>query len=413
MKKTLRLACLALLVAMEGVACDGGSHAPTGPLDCTSPDCSKVVSLEIVAPRSLLVNEAALFTVRARNADGVVVRTPPELQWASSDEAIARVEATGAGSGVVTARRRGTVMINVSAGNVDASVSLSVKARVIIRLTPPDLEASVAIGEALQFEAFFVDVNGATIDETPSVDAWTSSDPDVADVNSIGNVIGLRTGHATITAWNSDGRATMDVTVTDVIARLPAKVRFAHAADGRGPVTFVPSQGAPVTLAFGESVEVPIVSGPFGVHVDGLGTDGSDQSWVIRGGDHLALYGTGVGTAGLWISEVSVPADSGLVRFLEGSPSNWGFTLFLGAPGAEVVESRLINCYFDPGHSTEYVRVPAGAFDVIGGGKDLLVNPSAVDITRVRSSAMSGRAVTYVLAGDSPQTARVLAFPDF
>jgi hypothetical protein len=394
---------------MEGVACGGGSQAPTGPSDIDA----TVASLEIVVSPSLLVHEMALLTVKARNADGAVVPTPPQLQWTSSDEAIARVEASGPGSGVATAVRRGTVTINVRAGSVDASVSLSVKARVTIRLIPPDLEASVAIGEALQFEAFFVDVNGATIDETPSVDAWTSSDPDVADVNSIGNVIGLRTGHATITAWNSDGRATMDVTVTDVIARLPATVRFAHAADGRGPVTFVPSQGAPVTLAFGESVEVPIVSGSFRVQVDGLGPVGSDQSFVIRGGDHLAMYGTGVGTAALWISEVSVPADSGLVRFLEGSPSNWGFTLFLGAPGAEVAERRLINCYFDPGHSTEYVRVPAGEFDVIGGGKDLLSNPSAVDITRVRATAMSGRAVTYVLAGDSPQTARVVAFPDF
>ncbi|HET6361411.1 MAG TPA: Ig-like domain-containing protein, partial [Gemmatimonadota bacterium] len=373
---TPRLIGAALILVMEAIACGGDSHSPTGPPDET------VASLEIMASSSLLVNEAALFTVRARNADGMVVRTPQELEWASSDEAIARVEATGAGSGVVTARRRGSVTIDVSAGNVDASVSLSVKARVTIRLRPPDLEASVAIGEALQFEAFFVDVNGATIDETPSVNGWTSSDPVVADVNSIGNVIGLRTGRATITAWNSDGRATMDVTVTDVIARLPATVRFAHAADGRGPVTFVASQGAPVTLAFGESVEVPIVSGSFGVHVDGLESPGSDQSLVIRGGDHLAIYETGVGTAALWISEVSVPADSGLVRFLEGSPSNWGFTLFLGAPGAEVAERRLINCYFDRGHSTEYVRVPAGEFDVIGTEK---VNTST-EIARVRAT---------------------------
>lgn len=408
MRSIRRLACLALLVAMEGIACGGGSHAPTGPLDCISPDCSTVASLEIVAPSSLLVNEAALFTVRARNADGVVVRTPPELQWASSDGAIARVEAAGAGSGVVTARRRGTVTINVSAGSVDASVSLNVKARVIIRLTAPDLEASVAIGEALQFEAFFVDVNGATIDETPSV-TWTSSDPDVADVNESGNVIGLRTGHATITAWNSDGRPRMDVTVTDVIAALPARVRFTHAASGYGPVTFVPSQGAPVTLAFGASVEVPIVSGSFSVHVDGLGPIGSDQSWVIRGGDHLALYGTGAGIAGLWINEVSVPADSGLARFVNGNDfPNWALTFFLGAPGAEVLESRLINCYFDPLNGTEYVRVPAGEFDVIGVGKD-----QRTEIARVSATATSGRAVTYVLAGDNPQTARVLAFPDF
>jgi hypothetical protein len=398
---------------MKVVACGGGSQAPTGPLDCTSSDCGPVASLEIVAPSSLLVNEVALFTVRARNADGVVVPTPPELQWASSDQAIARVEASSAGSGVVTALRRGSVMIRVSAGSVDAAMSMSVKARIMIaplgQIDPPAI--SVAIGETLQLTAFFVDVNGETIDEIPSV-TWDTPNRSVVSVSSTGLVTGLGTGRALITATSSDGASTREVSVTDVIAGLPATVRFAHAAVGRGPVTFVPSQGATVTLALGESVEVPIVSGSFSVHVDGLGSNGSDQSWAIRPGDHLALYGTGVGTSALWINEVSVPADSGLVRFVEGSFTNWGFTLFLGAPGAEVTESRLINCYFDPLASTEYVRVPAGAFDVIGGGKDLLSNPGAVE-TRVRATAKSGGAVTYVLAGDSPQQARVVAFPDF
>jgi hypothetical protein len=73
-----------------------------------------------------------------------------------------------------------------------------------------------------------------------------------------------------------------------------------------------------------------------------------------------------------------------------------------------VLESRLINCYFDPLTGTEYVRVPAGDFDVIGAGKD-----QRTEIARVSGMATSGRAVTYVLAGDSPQTARVLVFPDF
>lgn len=412
--RRLRLACLALLVAMEGVACGGGSQAPTGPPDIDP----TVASLEIVVVSpSLLIHETALLSVKARNADGAEVPTPSQLQWTSSDEAIARVEASGSESGVVTALRRGTVTIHVRGGGIDAAMLLSVKARVAIRWANSPLPVYVAIAETLQLAARFVDVNGARIDERtsgrPSV-TWASGNPGVASVSSTGLVVGLRTGLAAITATSSDGVGTMDVTVTDLIAGLPATVRFAHAAPGRGPLTFVPSQGAPVTLAFGESVEVPIVSGTFSFHVDGLGPEGLNQSWTIRGGDHVALYGTEYGTAALWIEEASVPSDSGLVRFVNGAgPPNWALTLFLGAPGVEVAESRLINCYYDPLTSTEYVRVPAGEFDVMGGGKNLFFNPSGVENARLRATATSGRAVTYVLTGDSPQTARLLAFPDF
>jgi hypothetical protein len=210
----------------------------------------------------------------------------------------------------------------------------------------------------------------------------------------------------------------MEVLVTDVVAGLPAKIRLAHAAGGYGPLTFVPNQGTSVTLSLGESVEMPIVSGTFNVHVDGLRSDGpsaatSDHSWLVRGGDHLEIFATEAGVTGWWVNQASVPADSGLVRFVQGTGSTWwAAVVLLGAPGAGVVESRLIDCYFDPYGITEYVRVPTGEFDVIAGGKGL-INPGGVEVARGRVTATSGRAVTYAITGDSPQTMRLLAFPDF
>jgi len=380
-----------------------------------------VASLEIVAPPSLLVNESALLKVTLRNADGAEVPTPPQLQWASSDEAIARVDFGRAP--VVTALRRGTVAINVSAGSVDASVSLSVTARVVIGRPPFGQFTSVdiATGDDLQFAAFFVDVNGATIDETPSV-TWASRNPQVAGVSSTGRVIGLQTGRSTITARNSEAVGTMEVQVTDVVAGLPAKVRLAHVAGGYGPLTFVPSQGASVTLGFGESVEVPIVSGTFNLHVDGLRSDGpwsltSERSWLVRGGDHLEVFGTSnAGLTGWWINDATVPADSGLVRFVQGTgPPNFAGVVLLGAPGATAVESRLIHCYFDPVEFTDYISLPAGELDVLMGDKGLFFNLSDAAAVRARGriTVTAGRAVTYVLTGESPQTMRVLAFLDF
>ncbi len=367
-----------------------------------------VASLEIGAPPSLLVNESALLTVTARNADGAKVPTPPRLQWVSSDPAIARFGRVP----VVTALRRGIAMITVGDGSVGASASLSVRARVAIGRPPfaQFTSVDIAIGDDLQYAAFFVDVNGAKIDETPSV-TWASLDPHVASVSSTGRVIGLQTGRSTITARNSDDVGTMEVLVTDVIAGLPAEVRFAHVGVGHGPLTFVTSQGASVTLTLGESVELPIRSGTFDVQLDGSLSDfgGKERFFLVRGGDRLEIFGTDYGLTGDWINQTSVPADSGLVRFFQGTGgTSWVPVVHLGAPGAPVTLSRLIDCYFDPLNGTEYVRVPAGELDVIMSGKG-----GGTEIARVRITVTLGRAVTYVIAGESPQTMRLRAFPDF
>jgi hypothetical protein len=234
-------------------------------------------------------------------------------------------------------------------------------------------------------------------------------------VSSIGVLTGIRLGRATITATSSDGP---EVTVADVTTGLPARVRFAHAADDRAPVTFTPSQGAPVTLAFGESVELPVVSGTFGAHIHGqefLGVThflsgqvdtAIDRQWLIRGGEHLEVYATRFGMA----EAFSVPGSSG-VRFVQGATNRTAQVVLLGPPGVEAGRATLIECYFDPNLVTVYTEVPAGEFDVIAGGKGLFETRSG-GVTR-RVMAPPGRAVTYVIVGDSLDTVRLLSFPAF
>ena len=394
------------------------ANGKTGSVDLVVVDAT-VASLEVAAPPSLLVNENALLTVTVRNVDGAEVPTPLVLHWSTSDESIARIGNTGRAP-VLTGLRRGVVTVSVSAGDVNATVPLSVTARVAIG-RPPFVGhftyMDMAMGDDLQFTAMFVDVNGETLDETPSV-TWASSNPQVASVSSTGRVIGLQTGGSTIAARNSEGEGTMEVSVTDVVAGSPAKVRIAHAAGGNGPLTFVTSQGASVTLDLGESVEVPIVSGTFAVRIDGLRSIEpwhiqSYSSWLVGGGDYLQLFGTSSGLTGGWIHEATVPADSGFVSFVQGTgPPNFAGVVYLGAPGAST--GRLIHCYFDPYEITQYVRVPAGEYDVFMGDKGFFFNPSsAFERARGRITVAPGRAVTYVIAGENPQTMRLLAFPDF
>jgi hypothetical protein len=214
----------------------------------------------------------------------------------------------------------------------------------------------------------------------------------------------------------------MEVSVADIIAGLPAMVRIAHAAGGNGPLTFVPSQGTSVTLDLGESVEFPIASGTFAVRVDGLRIDETwgpgitEYFWLVRGGDHLEVFGTSnAGLTGWWINDASVPADSGLVRFVQGTgPPSFAGVVLLGAPGESAAASRLINCYFDPNDFTDYIRLPVGEHDVIMGDKGLFFDQSdAAVLARGRITTPPGRAVTYVITGMTPQSMRLLAFPDF
>jgi hypothetical protein len=84
--------------------------------------------------------------------------------------------------------------------------------------------------------------------------------------------------------------------------------------------------------------------------------------------------------------------------------------VILGAPGA--TRGRLIHCYFDPYDITDYIRVPPGEYDVIMGDKGLRFDPSS-ETTRGRITVAPGRAVTYVITGQNPETMLLLAFPDF
>jgi hypothetical protein len=409
--------CLAFSLGIVAVACGRDSQPPTAP-GGGNPPAAKLEILSV--PASLLVRDSVLLTAGLRNADGTVGQPPPDLQWTSSDETVIGLQpGSGSAERVVTALRRGTVALTVTAGNTSTSVILAVKARVSIlpdAATPCEfpLTVCVAIGETTSLRAVFVDVNGERLAESAtSTVAWSSSAPDVARVTSapVSHLTGLRVGRVTITASTADGAGTLDVIVTDVNQSGTAKVRFAHVDHSRGTLTFVPSQGARVTLAFGESTDVVIAAGTFSVQVDGAGLPDS-RSWLIRDGDRLEIFATNSGVTGWWTNRASIPADSGLIRFVQAS-GTYPLVVFLGAPGAMPAESPLVECYFDPLGITQYVPVRVGEFDVLAGGKGLFLSPgSAIDVVRRRISVAPGRAVTYAITGDSPETMRLLAFPE-
>lgn len=388
---------------------------------CTSPTDPAGVILRVTAPASVLVHQYSTLTVRAVNEQGTEVALPQPVVWTSSDSTVASVAPTG----VIRGLRRGNTVLTVRAGPTSTAVPLTVKARVKIA---PDVSGWVsffplplAVGDSVRFLAHYVDVFGTPIPELPSP-TWISSNPGSVSVSPSGLAVGVGSGSTTaVIASTADGRDSTWVSVGNAIAGLPATIRFANAIRGTGPVTFFPSKGAPVTLSFGESVERPIQSGLF--HLGIAGADGQPSypllPAIIRAGDRLELYainawesipsfpGLTIGN-GMWVvpawGTAQVPPDSARVRFIQSSPF---LTVFARPPNA-TASGNPISCYFDPGDYTDYLAFAAGDFDLILKYKGF----QTPEIARLRATVPSGRAVTYVVIGETAETVRLLAFPD-
>jgi hypothetical protein len=369
-----------------------------------------------VGPPTLLVHDVALLTAKVFNASGQQV-FESLVGWKSSDPSIASVAASGATSGVVTASRRGTVTITATSENVRDTLTLKVGAQ--LRLQPDDLADlpdgwPMGIGDVLQLTAVYADVNGNPIPDVPLV-TWSSTNTAAVSVGPTGLVAAHQADmRATVTVANPDDTIGVPIHVLDVLAGQPASVRLVHGIPGLGPVRFLLTQGSAVSLSYGESVELPILSGTLRVVPEGLppvdpmigGT--GEFLGVVRPGDHLSLYAVGSPQAGylpaVWPTTANVAADSGLVRLIQSSSVLVVSIRSDGQPTNGLPEL----CYFDPSNVSQYFSRAAGNFDIIGQDK----YPQQQEVGRVVASAPGGHAVTMVLTGGGQQPLGVLTFLD-
>ena len=137
------------------------------------------------------------------------------LTWTSSDTNIVKVDSNG----VITGVGLGTATITVTSSNgKKATCTVEVVANTIpvenIELTPSSMTLNV--GEEVQIVATIEPAN-ATDHEL----VWTSSDSNVATVDSNGKVHGINAGTATITAKTKDGKVVATSTVTIEVPATP------------------------------------------------------------------------------------------------------------------------------------------------------------------------------------------------
>lgn len=152
------------------------------------------------------VGKTAPLTATAKSQNGTVLLNRT-ITYASGNTAIATVD----DAGVVTGVAAGSTQITASSEGKSGSVSLTVSTTLVasVTVTPPSVTVNVGSTVTLTGAAF--DAGSAPL--PGRVFAWSSGNPAIATVTSLGVVRGMGAGTVTITGTSEGKSATSTVTV--------------------------------------------------------------------------------------------------------------------------------------------------------------------------------------------------------
>jgi len=150
------------------------------------------------------------FTATVYDEDGNIV-TDPDIEWSSSNEAVATVDEEG----VVTAVAEGSATITATSGEASGSAEITVSledppAGPSVTVIPETLVLA-SIGATQSLSTIVHDEDGNVVTEAEI--EWSSSNEAVATVDGDGVVTAVAEGSATITATSGEASGTSEVTV--------------------------------------------------------------------------------------------------------------------------------------------------------------------------------------------------------
>ncbi len=193
---------LAVLVTAGFLACGGSgsdSVAPTSPAP----------ALIAISPNAPAVTVGAQIALQAQvhDANGQIV-PGATVFWSSNDTSIVSVSPAG----VVTGHSVGTTQIAASSGGQSAVVPVTVLPVAVASVAIAPATATITIGGTVTLQGIAYDAGGNTL--TGRTVVWASSAPQVATVNSSGQVTGVAAGTATVTGTVEGKTASSAITVT-------------------------------------------------------------------------------------------------------------------------------------------------------------------------------------------------------
>ncbi|MFN2315370.1 MAG: Ig-like domain-containing protein [Gemmatimonadales bacterium] len=243
---------LAASILLSPIAGCGGE-------DITPPHVVPVPTAIVLSASTLsLVSLGATQHVTATVRDQTGGTMAIQVSWASTNDAVATVSATG----TVTAIGNGTTTITASAGAVTATVAVTVDQEpAAISLSSSSVRLGMPGAETLH--ATVTDARGAPI--VNAAVTWSTSEPAIATVTQSGVVSSVSSGSTTVTAAAGSVTATASVIVS-LVAAITVTAPVSEAIEGQ-PVqltvgvtthTGAPVTGVPVTW-LSDSVHIATV----------------------------------------------------------------------------------------------------------------------------------------------------------
>lgn len=200
MKQLFMWIC-ASMVALLLAACGGGDDDSSSQPESGS-GATSMVSLQVTPPQGRIPVALGLqYVAQAVMSDGKVqdVTALGDLQWRSSDSAIATITSTGLATGVAPGKVTITASgVGVNGTPVEARAQLEVSNAQAIGLQVAPPVAQVAAGLSKRFTATLQLSDGTTLDVTPEV-SWVSDDAGTATVAQ-GLATGIGSGVASLSA---------------------------------------------------------------------------------------------------------------------------------------------------------------------------------------------------------------------
>ncbi|MBR1931479.1 MAG: Ig-like domain-containing protein, partial [Lachnospiraceae bacterium] len=188
---------------------------------------------------ALGINETSQLEVTSSQ---VVDLTSEDVEWSSSDQAVATVE-----NGVVKAVGEGTCEITADIRGYQAICKVTVTNRIAVTgIYMEEAGAHIILGESKQLTAKVLPLNA-----TNQKMNWETQDSAVATVDSSGTVTGISVGSTVVSAITEDGYkvATCAVTVGQVVDKTYT-LSFSGGENitGNSPVSITGTAGSMVTL---------------------------------------------------------------------------------------------------------------------------------------------------------------------
>jgi uncharacterized protein YjdB len=210
---------------LAGVVASAGQAADTVLVnvgrELTRVDVAPLVSVVGALGRTVQLSAVALDVAE------VPVETITRFTWTSEDTLVARVDSVG----LVTATGDGTTIISAAVADYVGSATVTVERPLASLSVSPGSYTLEAIDETVRLVAEGVDSLGFAV---PAHGTWSSSNPDVATIDTLGVVTAVANGETTISVTAEGVTATAVITVrfAPVSVRLvPDSLQFQSIGD--------------------------------------------------------------------------------------------------------------------------------------------------------------------------------------